>query len=283
VSHSVRIRPDPGWAIGTLWQPSEQTALDDALFASVDGDEGGTWNPAAPIFIGGAGLRLVGSTPHTLTGAASGVTTSLSTPLTHNDSDYVSLAAGHPGASVSICSPIAQAVWETNASNGYEWKANNLIPPTEQVFVYLLSATQIAQLPLATCRVPLHVHDGAVLSTVTFPFVVLVSSGAVPSTLPSFGVFAVDRVGNKYPLSATPYQFVPVPASPSAWWDNSLVQTLTFTADSEGDNPCVLMNKSVFSYFAEIVGASSAISGGNEIVYFDAIANFIDVPDIRPR
>ena len=292
MSHGVRIRPDPGWALGTKWLSSEQASLDAALVASINGDGGGTWQPTAPIIINGAGLRLIGTTgavPHTMTGGASSVTTNPGAGafITHGDSDYCGLGPGHTGSSVSIRSHITSATWASMASLGSEWLAYTTLPGESLTASGGIGPTTFLQAVAvgATCRVPLRVHNGSVLSSVTFTFVVQLAATAIPTVLPRFGIFAADLFGNTFPLAnSTPYQHFPAPASPSAWSDSGNRQTFTFTSDIESANPYVLIDTSQFSYYAEILhvsGAGAESSGG--VTYFDPVANFTDVLDIRPR
>jgi hypothetical protein len=61
MSHNTRIRANlAAWAIGTTLTPAELDALDQLVFESINGDDGGQWNPSTPIGIGGAGLAVSG-------------------------------------------------------------------------------------------------------------------------------------------------------------------------------------------------------------------------------
>lgn len=56
MAHFARIRASGTW-VGVVTS-SEFEAFDAHQFAAINGDAGGTWNPAAPIVIGGYGLVL---------------------------------------------------------------------------------------------------------------------------------------------------------------------------------------------------------------------------------
>lgn len=56
MAHFARIRATGTW-VGVVTS-SEYEAFDSHQFAAINGDAGGTWNPAAPIVIGGRGLVL---------------------------------------------------------------------------------------------------------------------------------------------------------------------------------------------------------------------------------
>lgn len=267
MTHGIRIRQDPGWATGSIWTTTEQSALDAALVAAVNGDGGGLWSPTAALTIQGAGLRLIACT-HTISGSHSTVATNGTTALlSHGDSDYCTLAAGHAGAFANLRSPIGTAAF----TNG--WSST-----TDGVFG--LVGTQLG----ASCRVPLRVHNGAELGIVQFTFTVAAGATAVPTQTPRFGVFAQDTSGNVWPLStAKPYQYQTGITSPSQWSNSGLLQALFFAADVYSVNPRVLIDTSQYSYFAEIIEASGAGAVIGQVEYFDPLSEFSNIQDIRPR
>lgn len=59
MAHFTLLRASEGLWVGVVTQ-AEFWALDQGRFKSINGDDGGTWNPAAPIIIGGAGLQIAG-------------------------------------------------------------------------------------------------------------------------------------------------------------------------------------------------------------------------------
>jgi hypothetical protein len=71
--HHRLTRPDvTAWRSGVV-MPSEWMDLDSKTFRSLNGDEGGVWNPSSPIEIGGSGVQLT-SAPLTFLGATGGGT-----------------------------------------------------------------------------------------------------------------------------------------------------------------------------------------------------------------
>ena len=58
MAHNNRIRPALGWVALSVWDPAECELADQYTFEAVNGDQGGTWAPAATIQIGGAGITL---------------------------------------------------------------------------------------------------------------------------------------------------------------------------------------------------------------------------------
>jgi hypothetical protein len=64
VAHNPRVRADlTAWTAAIPLEPSELDALDEGQFAAINGDDGGTWAPANPIVIGGAGIEFTGAVP----------------------------------------------------------------------------------------------------------------------------------------------------------------------------------------------------------------------------
>lgn len=64
MSHNARVRADAtAWEAAIPLEPSELDALDEGQFAAINGDDGGSWAPADPIIIGGAGIEFTGAVP----------------------------------------------------------------------------------------------------------------------------------------------------------------------------------------------------------------------------
>lgn len=61
MSHNSRLRAPTFWVLDSPVTPAEFEAFDLAQFEAINGDQGGTWAPAAAIVIGGAGLQVTGS------------------------------------------------------------------------------------------------------------------------------------------------------------------------------------------------------------------------------
>lgn len=64
MAHNPRVRADlTAWTAAIPLEPSELDALDAGQFAAINGDDGGSWAPADPIIIGGAGIEFTGAVP----------------------------------------------------------------------------------------------------------------------------------------------------------------------------------------------------------------------------
>ena len=261
MAHHVRIRQDPGWATGSHWTSTEQTALDNALIASVNGDGGGTGSPTANVVIQGAGLRLIATT-HTISGAHSSITTDGATKLlTHGDSDYCVLGAGHSGATATIRSPIADARLPAG------WSSYGIQNP------FAIFANKLG----VCARVPVRVHNGASFHGLTFTFAIAPAVPAIPAQMPRFGVFARDGFGKTIPLLN--YTSVPTPASLSAWRNGGASQAVAILLAGTGP----VIDTSQYSYFLQIIEASGSGALASSITYFDPVLFFNRVLDIRPR
>lgn len=58
MAHFTRVRPLGTWLTATTVVQAEWEKFDLNLFKSLNGDDGGTWAPLAPIIIGGAGFQV---------------------------------------------------------------------------------------------------------------------------------------------------------------------------------------------------------------------------------
>jgi hypothetical protein len=62
MAHNTLLRADlAAWNVALPVTPGEFWGLDENVFKSVNGDDGGTWTPAAAIVIGGSGIELTGA------------------------------------------------------------------------------------------------------------------------------------------------------------------------------------------------------------------------------
>lgn len=65
MAHNSYIRPGNVWSDASVLLGSEIAALALQAYKSINGDDGGTWAPSAPIYIGGSGFG-VGTVPWAL-------------------------------------------------------------------------------------------------------------------------------------------------------------------------------------------------------------------------
>lgn len=60
MAHNTRIRSGGLWITGSTITQDELEQLDQAQYEAINGDDGGTWAPAAVITIGGSGVTITG-------------------------------------------------------------------------------------------------------------------------------------------------------------------------------------------------------------------------------
>jgi hypothetical protein len=70
MAHNTLLRADlAAWNVALPVTPGEFWGLDENVFKSINGDDGGTWTPAAAIVIGGSGVDLTSATNRLAAGA----------------------------------------------------------------------------------------------------------------------------------------------------------------------------------------------------------------------
>jgi hypothetical protein len=239
--------------------------LDTNITKAINGDGGGTWSPGTVLTIGGAGRWFAGPTP--LAGSSIVLTpTGSGLRITLGDSDEILLNVGHSGRLRTIHTPCLAASFSPVAY----WIPN--------LTFYGLQST----LTGSRFVLPLRVHHGGTIGTVTFNFRPGASHIGVPARLPAFRVYQVDALGNVTPLQtgtsvdANGFQlYLPVPAS-AAVWNAAGAISLNYTC-----NPTVI-DTTQYAYYAEVVDESgvNALPGN---VYQSVTANFNTIADLRPQ
>lgn len=284
-----RLFPDTFYANGVPLPASLLQGLDAAQTAGLDGDAGnGTWNPTSAIDIGGAGMWAGG--PWTLSPPSAGtvqvVLSGGSVQLTHGDNDYVTIASGHSVASRDLVTQVALGK-DSSGCPTYQTPllGQGIIGPTAlmlpDVFDQSMSNTYRTGYPYrpgGRFVVPLRVHDGATLLSVTFNFLISTHS-ALPQNFPQFRVHKVDIAGNLTSLySGTPngsgFLELPSPGSVAAY--NATAQ-FTYNLDAG-----VVIDASKYSYFVEVVDESGTNAQAQN-VFLSAVGLFSEIPDMRPQ
>jgi hypothetical protein len=128
--------------------------------------------------------------------------------------------------------------------------------------------------------VPLRVHNGATLATVTFWFTTATHTG-VPTSLPLFRVHQIDVYGNITALGSGTVGdgfevFHPTP-NLAQWNNGGNPQSYTLTCV-----PNVIIDTSQFFYFAEIIdeAGNNAVAGN---IWLECVASFTGIADMRPQ
>jgi len=118
MAHNTRVRVDADWVTTVLG--SELRALDTGQFESINGDQGGTWAPAALIIIGGAGLQVTG--PLTIDDLQNSHITN-GHALTVDSGAYIHIASGG-NVNVQGAGGFTVDAAGTGQINGYLYVAN---------------------------------------------------------------------------------------------------------------------------------------------------------------
>jgi len=283
VGPNARIAPDSAYVNGQALPAGWYAAIDLAQYQGIWGDAGGTWNPTTTIRIRGAGIWLCG--PNPFNNAAEAVRTfSGGGGITHEDGDYiefspaltrsyvVGIGAMGADASYGIAGAGANVPrWQWNVSDD---SLSNYVSTDYSVGARLV--------------VPIDMHDGATLATVTLVLSVAdAHAGGVPASLPMIRVYQVDTAGNVTQLAtnaALPgwsgggfVTFSPRPGTGAAWYNGGFAQYLTWTADAG-----VVIDNSRYRYAAEIVDEQGTnAKPGNK--FFALTVGFTGIGDLRPQ
>ena len=266
MAHGVRLNPDSFYRDGVLLPQAWWRALDNAQQKSVNGEAGGTWNPASALVVQGAGMWFAGHTA-----LASG--SYLRTPngsgarIEHGDSDYIQLKSGHSAATRTILTTCG-GFRDTSAG--------------DNAFRYGSSADAAFSQVGSRCWVELRVHNGGTFTQAVLCYAVLRSHSGVPQHLPFFRVVRVSLDGTLLPLQSgtatgSGYVTPATPGSGAAWYDSGNTKTLTSTIDAD-----TVIDTSKYMYFAEIIDESgvNTVAGNG---YFSVASTFNAIPDLRPQ
>jgi len=287
MAHNQRIFPDVVYVNGAPIPSAYFQALDTAQSKGINGDSGGTWTPAAPITIGGAGMWFGG--PSTISGGAQ-----IRTPLgsgkriTHSADDWFTFQTGGPQTTRNRVTPLGTAIdCSTIATQSFGGPSFPAFVPKasfggfqDGMLVSNVGARFIAALT---------VHNFCHIASCTVSLLVSPAhnvAGSAPASLPMVRMFRVDALGNVTNLQSDPTTtgwagngFVQFPAQASnvAWYNAGNPQTLLYFT-----NDFVAVDTSKFSYFVEIIDES----GANAFVgnyYLTAVVQVNAIRDMRPQ
>lgn len=287
-----RIFADSFYVNGVAIPASYFLALDEAQDAALDGDAGGTWAPSSGIQIGGAGMWCAGS--WTLAPPSAGtvqVTITPSAPMTHGDSDYIELNNGDltPRSLQTPCDLGKDASGISTLSSQIPQVGQPVIAGACAVMIQSGAisapgpAARINGLASSSYRpggrivMPLRVHDGGTLFAVTFYFQIAMHS-SLPLVFPQFRVHKVDIAGNLTPLYTGANQvqgFKALVASTVGAYNS-------FTSFEYFCDANVVIDRSTYAYFAEIIDESGGSGAMSNNAWQAATASITHIADMRP-
>ena len=277
MAHFVRTQLDATWTTGN-YVPSiaDWQSLDAKVFASVNGDNGGTWAPSSPIVINGTNSPLAYvdvSVPTVVDfGGSLTLTSSTQPPIKLAAGTYFPqfVVAGHALSTRSLPTSCLErqatfARWHFRTVENAQYVAlqgSNVMAP--------VAGAVLAKPPGFV--LPLRVHDGARLGQVRLTFRVPVSRAAKPYAVPMMRVVRSDASGNIVPLrsfgagaDADGYVPIATPGDGPSWYARGQVQTFTYVCDQNQT-----IDVSQYTYFAQIVeeqGAPGAVADGQVTLF----------------
>lgn len=239
MAHNQRLNPDAVYQNGNVLGAAFWQALDTAQSKALNFATGGSWSPTSQIAFGGLGLAFA-SPFSTLSGGAT-----IQTPFGSGQrivlaaDDTPELAPSHVLATRAIITSILASGRVMGVRRGFGGQG----------------AVNVGQIqgPGAGTRilVPLRVHHGAILSSVSLQCTIAPHTG-VPSVLPSWRCYAANVDGQIFPLNNTipvvrsggwlPF---PAPISPSAYGGDHF---FTYNVDGGG----VLVDRVNYGFFVEL-------------------------------
>lgn len=248
MAHLARTVADEVLVRGYITLGTDLVAIDENIYKSINGDDGGTWSPSTSINIYGEGVIVAGL--WVMEGAGVTATTSTGSKyITFNRgtaSDYFGYDTGHPGRSASILYHLHEAYSHD--------------PRSIDFLVIDGVRTKTAG---ARFFVPLPVYGNAAkIDSVELRFRVGTAHANVPEYLPRIRVFAVSSEGVVIPLRSKDattdvdgFQFFGTPASGAAWYNTNSYKTQTYTC-----NVTLAVDLSEYTFYVEIIDESGTDS-----------------------
>lgn len=183
----------------TVIEPSNVRDLDQQASESINGDEGGTWNPVEPIAIGGLGVKLV-TDPAAATANFTGPirTGPLSQGLILGDNEVpVFETARTTSFAIHLGNIFAKSESQPTVRFNSPFDAG--VPGRIQT----TSRTSGATVTYLNGWIPSYrLPRGSIISSVEFRFRVGYKPATLPAGLPMFRVFRVPKTGNYVSMAA---------------------------------------------------------------------------------
>lgn len=253
MAHFTRTLSDGTWINGYTPTGANLDSLDGKTVKAINGDGGGSWSPATPIAIGGAGVKMVGAT---LGMNAGNVLPAAGKKIRFGNSDYFkkSYAVSHMVA-------LSDAIHQQDYRG--QWRISTLL--TDSGLQSMQAGVKLRQ--------QIRVHDGAALYLARFYYRIYATHVSIPSQLPQFRVFRVGMTGVEEPMGSgagigpAGWVTLTTPANVTAYnagagGGGSAVQSFDYTVNANN-----VIDVSKYRYYVEIIeesgsGAWTTIGGG---------------------
>jgi hypothetical protein len=192
------------------------SALDDAIARSVNGDDGGSWNPLTPIIIGGSGMNLTTSS----SSIQGGVQTAKGGKLVLGNSDWPTFSATRGR---TLVFPIVPTMASNSALYGVDC---DLSPQYGCLRTLDLNGAALV-IPIAKR----YLHNGATLTRGTLTWRVGQPHGIVPVPTPKMALWRITTSGGTIvALNSTPQLSVSA-ATADIYFNKGNAQTLTYNCN----------------------------------------------------
>lgn len=270
MSHYDYVRPNGVWINAFVFQPFDLQQFDYRITKTLNGDDGGTWNPTTPIIL--AGTPGGGTT---LSVSAGGFNGGVSTAR---------------GGRIHSSSP---ATFSSNRSRTVDVGFIPSIPDTAPGFgKWLLSAELPGVVSVGgtagvggmstTLWIPQNrIHTGATLSSVVIYWACgQLHTSIASTTLPTFDVQRFS-IGSTSPQSLRSGGAVSVSAATAAiYYNKGAIQTVTYTPDQHNTS----LDTHNWTYGVVFTDEASTNSLGPTLnTVMGAVLTFTSIPDTSPE
>lgn len=272
MAHFTRTQSTGTWTTGSyVTLASDWSSLDAKVFASINGDKGGSWTPTSQLRIESPGALpqggLVVSGPLLVAYGGSLTTKSSARFGIAGATAWPKFASGH----IKRSRKILNTSFRFQTREMFFWK---------HVLGMSTEITKLAGIQSPFCsfqaasgtifspsfHMPLRVHASGKLSKATFTFRVPSIRTKKPEVMPKFRIIRTDLEGNIQPLKSTAsgadadgYISPTAPDSGDAWYNEGLPQTFEYECDQNN-----VIDVSQYMYWAQVIeeaGAKAPIPG----------------------
>lgn len=259
MSHRDFVRRDGQWGGNPVPVPRDLQAFDAAQFASLNGDDGGAWNPSSPIVVGGSGVILSGGTPHLITG---GVSTRRGGRIELHASAWP-VCTGH---SRTLKAPIVGA----HTANGNVDQIDVSLDPVGTKFTTVHNSS-----PIQWTVPQRFLHHGTNITGVSLKFRVGTPHSGVPANLPSFTLYRGHQGRGTFDTIAS--GTLAAPGSGTAYYASGNAQTIAGSISGSAD-----VDVGLYTYMLLITDefGTNSIAGN---VYTSLNLVYGSIADLRPE
>lgn len=250
MGHFARTQSDATWtnggAGGYVTLLTDWESLFEKVFKSLNGDHGGTWVPSSPIIFDTEGLLV--SVASTLDYGGT-LTTTNGARFVLAPGMWPELGEEHVLRERDIEQPIESRL----STPQYHWCDAPDYPGSIQSLACTINGASGLEQP--KCHIPLRVHDGARLSSLTLTFRVPAPRERPPVGMPRLRVIRVDKDGAISPMKSVAggadeegYVAFPQAKTGAEWYADGETQTFEYECDQNHT-----IDTSLYHYVAQLI------------------------------